>query len=860
MLYLRNVYQICSFLNRFARQDPGPTAVCQTHMPMHGPEAMRACISEVVDIEEYVLAPSYGLKGYVDASVSVKFMESNSNQSEMRIDNQIECYAPLELKTGRPRDSDAAQVLLYLLQMEERYGSAMAWGLLIYKGNPNPTLIRKQDGLVSCLLANRNRLAAALARSELPPLTHMKHACEKCFERSQCMLLHASREQGTMEGFVSGLPKGSATYKILEAAYQLETGHLSASEKKFLAHWDHLLELEAAEGNFKRHEIWSMSGQERERLGRCISDLVLTEGLQAEWNGAKRRGMLYTFEKTDSKKILGCAIPYGEPVMLSIDGGVVGVSRGHLFSITPDRVVVHVDKAIRNNLLFPDGRKDGENTLLADQTLRWRIDREDVGTTAPRMRTFLFSLFEASNDSQLDAHKRNLRKLIVDLEPPRDSFELSADQKRVLGNEVRTMELNEEQTEAVRRAMVARDYALVLGVPGAGKTTAVISMIRALAQMGKRVLLVSYTNSAVDHVLLKLVSLGFENFVRIGRLGRVHQNLEEFTPLGKKHNAHSPSQMRDLMARVNLVGVSALGTSDALVRNLPFDVCIVDEAGQITLPAVLGPLLRASRFVLVGDHHQLPPLVTCAAAEEGGFGIPLFARLAEAHPQAVVTLSKQYRMAEEIQSIANTFIYSGKLKCGSPAVAKSRLALDVSALTQSLQPSLTSQSHDWYWIKQVLDPNNPVVFLDTKGACCRELSRGDAVENIGEATVVLKIVEAALRAGVPLDSISAISPYRSQVSLLLHMATSKGLPLECLTIDKAQGRDKDCVILSLVRSNEKDMPGKLLDDARRVNVGLTRAKSKLVLVGDSSTLSNLPLFKNIIGFCDSKRWVVTLVS
>jgi DNA replication ATP-dependent helicase Dna2 len=129
------------------------------------------------------------------------------------------------------------------------------------------------------------------------------------------------------------------------------------------------------------------------------------------------------------------------------------------------------------------------------------------------------------------------------------------------------------------------------------------------------------------------------------------------------------------------------------------------------------------------------------------------------------------------------------------------------------------------------------------------------VEIHGEAIIAMTLVEMARSAGIPEEAMAIISPYRSQVSHLIDKVRSKNLGVECLTIDKAQGKDKDMVIVSLVRSNDTRAPGKLLDDARRVNVAITRAKSKLVLIGDSSTLKNLTLFDTILTFLSHQGWV-----
>lgn len=839
---------MCSFLNRFVRQEPTTNNKCNLNSGF-GNQSAVACIQDIADVEEYIISPSYGLKGFIDSTFLLK--AKFTNPSIGTHPSTVESFAPLEIKSGLPRDTDAAQVLLYLLALEERYGSHVPYGMLLYKSETaSPTLVKRDDNLLSCILANRNDVAAALARSELPPLSQTKHMCTYCYERSTCALTHASRSKGTAEEFLEGLPQTSSAYKNLKTAYDMETGHLSESDKTFLAKWDRLLDIEGESTAGNRHEIWSMSGRERERLGRCIADVSLVEVADAEWvskghNGFNIKGRLYTFMKRNGGKILASTMPYGEPLMISIENGPVGVSRGHLHAVEDDRVIVHTDKPIRKKVVDLSGDSKNSGKSIVELDLTWRLDREEVATTVPRMRSFLFGLFSNVQNPGLNERRKKLRELIVDLRAPNGSSDLSSFQASVLAEQVSDLNLNKEQEQAVRISLTQQEYSLILGVPGAGKTTAVIAMVRALEKIGKRVLLVSYTNSAVDHVMLKLAAQGFSNFVRIGRQGRVHKGLLNFLPTGPHYNAKTAEDFDALMKSTPVVGVSALGITDPLLRRCDFDVCIVDEAGQITMPAILGPLTKANRFVLVGDHHQLPPLVSNPVAEEGGFGVPLFARLAEAHPGAVVTLSKQYRMSKDIQSISNTFVYSGALQCGTKEVAESQLQLSMQSIPND-QPA---------WMYQALEPKNSVVFLDTKAAACRELSRGEAVENHGEANIAMTLIEMARSAGVPEESMAVISPYRSQVSLLIDKVRNKNLGVECLTIDKAQGKDKDMVIVSLVRSNDTRAPGKLLDDARRVNVAITRAKSKLVLIGDSSTLKNLTLFDTILGYFSQQGWI-----
>lgn len=869
-----------SFLNKFLRRTPTAVNECQIAAASGaGQQTARSCISKVEEIEDYFVSPMYGLKGYIDVTTSLESDITSALANFSEATRSVSSLGPFEIKTGATRASDTAQVLLYLLALEEKYGMEVPYGMLFYLKEREPTLVERNDTLLSCLLATRNTVAASLARTELPPMTDMKTSCLRCWDRSTCALVHASRSRGTAEQFVEGLPEGTSDRTRLKEFYNLEVGHLNDLDKAFLAEWDQLLDLEAMASNASRGEIWTMPAAERERLGRCVSYLTLRQASTADFatrgnNHVNTVGMVYTFAKRDPRaKIFGSSITYGEPVLLSVEGGPVGVSKGHVISINRDEIVVHTDKPIRTKCLERRASPELRGRPLAELGLTWKVDKEEVGAVVPRMRGFLYDLFGYMDHPEINARRQKLRRLIVGLEPASDvcghvanndgELPLSDDERAEISKQVSRLSMNAEQEMALRRAFAQPGYSLVLGVPGAGKTTAIVGMINALASTGKRVLMVSYTNSAVDHVMLKLAAGGFENFLRLGRPGRVNPRLVEFLPSGDRYRASTSGEMRDLMARIPVVGVSALGVTDTLLRQCDFDVCIVDEAGQITLPSVMGALLRADRFVLVGDHNQLPPLVQSAAAEEQGLDTPLFARLAKAHPASVVTLSRQYRMSEEIQSISNAFVYGGALRCGTEAVARSRLTVDPTAVAalRAADP----------WMHRVLSPDEPVVFIDTGSSLStREQSKGDITENHGEAALAIRIADAAIGLQVPGDDVAIISPYRSQVALINDKLRGRdnstgnnnnngngSADYECLTIDKSQGRDKAMVIVSLVKSNDRHDPGKLLGDLRRVNVAMTRAQSKLVIIGDTSTLTNLELFAGIVRLVKARGWLVT---
>lgn len=512
----------------------------------------------------------------------------------------------------------------------------------------------------------------------------------------------------------------------------------------------------------------------------------------------------------------------------------------------------------------------------------WRIDRDEVVSTFTQLRTNVMQLFPAQTGPVV-----HLRQLIVDLKEPTFKPLRDTRQQAVSGedafNFVRTApqaldtgsdstpsslplnihtsqglkyledhrgDMNEDQISAIQKVLEMQDYVLILGMPGTGKTTTLVHAIKALVACGCRILISSYTNSAVDNILLKLVPEGV-HFLRVGRAAAVHPALRDHVPGGKLFDITSTSGIREMMASIQVVACPALSVHHLLLSQSSFDVVLLDEAGQINLPASLGPIMKAHRFVLVGDHMQLSPLVLSKAAKEQGLDVSLFKRLSEAHPQSVVELRHQYRMAADIMLLSNTLVYKGRLECGSDQVANRVLTL----------PNIQEGALASYpqWLQHVLQPCHRVVFLDTCQAGAWETSVSEGVCNLQEVEVVGRIVSALVGHGVKDKAIALMSPYKAQVHLLQQWLLQRDLTAaEALTVDKYQGRDKDCVILSLVRSNEGRLAGKLLADWQRINVALTRARCKLLIVGDSRTVGTLDKVRDLIQLCRERGWSLTL--
>lgn len=582
-------------------------------------------VHRVLSTEEKIWSPMWGLKGQIDimAEAGLQVPRSSRSQSS-RPPIQKKAIIPLELKTGYTiKDEHHAQVTLYSLLLKDRYkglaipgtraGPApMGSGLLLHlpkAKQPKLEGVSHIHAEIKQLLLIRNRFVAAMASDryrdgakrdqfspcELPSVTgNVSGECNRCFQKSICMLYHRS-SGGTCQS--SGLR---------EEEFEALVGHLTKIETEYFTLWNTLLDMEASfTGNYQR-EIWTLTGAEREALGRCISGmkLVATNSTVAQdQTGSKL--YVHTFERHRKSSIDHAGFSVGGYVTISIEGAHVGIMSGRINSISSDQVCVSSSHALR----IPEKA----DLLLC---VSWRIDQDEMFTGIRMVKNNIVQLFTVDPNSKQD-HFKSLRDLVVSLHPPR----IRPDGSEILTQLLQTSSrfakvycrLNLDQKKATKKVLEAEDYVCIEGMPGTGKTTTIQAIVLTLQELGKSVLISSYTHTAVDNLLLKLKQDNID-FVRLGRRDQVHNDLQE-------HLLDRPSleQLRDLENNNSLVvGTTCLSIRHPLLQRKLFDYVIIDEAGQITQPVCIGPLLRARTFVLVGDQYQLPPLVKSAEAKEKG--------------------------------------------------------------------------------------------------------------------------------------------------------------------------------------------------------------------------------------------------
>ncbi|EHK18219.1 uncharacterized protein TRIVIDRAFT_159356 [Trichoderma virens Gv29-8] len=781
-------------------------------------------VRKLLDVEEHVWSPMYGLKGNIDATVEVAMTDGKQSQV---------LTVPFEVKTGKHANSNhMAQTALYTLLLSDRYDIDIAYGILYYMETSKTMRIPAIRHELRHMVMQRNQLACYIRERsvQLPPMLKSKHMCGKCYAKTSCFIYHRLADDGNGES--SGMNE----------KFDEVIKHLTPKHQDFFIKWENLLTKEEKEGQKTKRELWTMTSTEREKKSRCFSDVIIEEGsASVDEDNPRINRYHYTFIKREPPPnftFIGSELTVGEPVVVSDEEGHYALAIGYITSVRKQRISVAVDRRLHNARIRQPGFDEANNQVFAsimevapegasvDQSqgkikeppIRYRLDQDEFSNGMATVRNNLIQMM--ANDVPAAVQIRNL---IVDLIPPR--FKTVATQYTVTDGE----NLNVDQQRAIEKVMSAQDYALVLGMPGTGKTTTIAHIIKALVSQNKTVLLTSHTHTAVDNILLKLKSDKIP-ILRLGAPAKVHPEVQDFV-----HLAGQPKKTFEE----------------------------IKEAWH------------ARTFVLVGDHNQLPPVVKNEEARQGGLDVSLFKLLSDTHPQSVVNLEHQYRMCEDIMTLSNTLIYNGRLRCGTESLRKKKLHIpSMESLRQRHHDSTTihrsgatgsfctGPAPSRCWLYDLLDAEARVRFVDTDTIrpSVREEAQGKRIINSAEGQVVSQLVESLLTVGVPATEIGVMTHYRAQLHLLKDKL--KHFPgVEMHTTDRFQGRDKEVIVLSLVRSNEACNIGDLLKDWRRINVAFTRAKTKLLVVGSMNTLKGSGdenMLSKFISLMDDRDWIYHL--
>jgi predicted DNA helicase len=619
-----------------------------------------------------------------------------------------------------------------------------------------------------------------------------------------------------------------------------------------------------AEKEFHLNEIKNLSGKEREKKGRAILNC------KAKFIGNYIGGFfLYKFSREDMPK--------------------------HQIN-TGDLVLVSKKDPLKEGIEATVLEKGSKYlTLVLSQKLnikyKYRIDLFVNDITFKRM--------EEALEDFVNGKSKFSEEVILGKETPKYS-------KNTVSISFYNEKLNKYQKEAVIKSLSAEKLFLIHGPPGTGKTTTLIESILQHVKQDKKILATADSNTAVDNLVEGLIKYNL-NIVRIGHPARVREDIlsqsldlklekhpryqkireienkiqklkekqEEFqkpipskrrgltdeeiilyAKLEKKVRGHKIQTIKSMANWIQIqneiqklieeklkleeelineiidtsqvVLATNSGSYSKFLKDKSFEVVFIDEAGQATEPSTLMPLIKAKKAILAGDHKQLPPTILSEKAQELSFS--LFERFTKLYPDFVYMLKVQYRMNKIIMDFPSKEFYNGNL------IADKNV--ESITLSQILKSSPKSK---------ILD-DTPIVFIDTQGKFPEKQKKDSQSKyNPEEAKLVKWIVEELLKLGVSPKDIGVITPYKDQEDLLKKLLKN----IEVQTVDGFQGREKEIIIISLVRSNKEGDIG-FLEDLRRLNVALTRPKRKLIIVADANTIKHNKIYQNLISYIKEK--------
>ena len=810
----------------------------------------------LVRAETFLLAPEIGLRGRLD------LLWRHAGRQRL-----------LELKTSRatgelPKPSHKWQVqgyhALLAVRRDPRLKKTLA--ILLYSGTPGEAQdfgIRATENQLQRVIEKRNILVLSHVTG-IPPAPPGPSRCTKCAMLAQCEQVSSLLNWQPPERELAGRDKSAPNEgdDNFHDGWRDKSGHVldksalysdayTSQDREFFAKYYKLLQLEGLEGEKQQALLWQTAVKERVERGTAIYDLVSLDKAaptgQGEWQQA--------FRCTNTSELRE-----GDEILLSDGNPITGeVVTGTILSISSEQVIVWSPELIAHPRL---------------------IDRYDNSIVHVRTLQNLLRWLQANP---------HLRGLVTGMLRPRFNMMITVPPRA---------DFNVEQNLAVERAMQMQDYLLIHGPPGTGKTSVIAEIVKRLCQQGQSVLLAAFTNQAVDNMLKRLDAEGLHDFVRLGNERSVDNTMGD--RLLKKLVKQKQCDERDLETQQD-----PLQAVHELLRNVPviasttatwssekyapsslngleenhenallqFDVAIIDEAGQLTIPAILGALCFAKRFILVGDEKQLPPLVLSKEAADAGFAESLFSvlkRLDDDYTKdrsqtvsACMALKVQYRMNKWISHFASKIFYNGQL---IPHASVANRVLEVTIVKPGLRAETPS-------ITRAIDPLYPMVFLDVRS------EHEKAKINNAEARTVREVVAGLLARGIAQEDIGIIAPYRAQVAnLRRHLFSDDAMigwqalppdtPLSVDTVDRFQGGERPVIIMSFATTttpeveNVSNLTPTLwqlrdhLTNPNRLNVALTRAQRKLILVGCAPALEGLPIFQRLLTYCRGMNTII----
>ena len=573
-------------------------------------------------------------------------------------------------------------------------------------------------------------------------------------------------------------------------------------------------------------------------------------------------------QKTEDDEEIDHHFEFGRPVRFFVHTGVPDKGVSNTPQSNTPQSPVHT--MMKGTVSFVDG--DRMVVCVPDGTLLADLQQEGMGVQLSFDETSYRMMFDALERTMRAKGRHGyLRDLFYTPSMRPETFSFP---------DMHFPYLNSTQEHAVNEVLRAKDVAIVHGPPGTGKTTTLVEAIYETLRREPQVLVCAQSNMAVDWIAEKLTDRGL-SVLRIGNPSRVddkmlsstyerrfeaHPDYPQLWALRKAirelrahrkrgdRNWHQKMESlrsrataleiainQELFAQANVIAATLVGSGNRLLDGMHFGTLFIDEAAQALEAACWIPLRRAGRVVFAGDHCQLPPTVKCYEALKGGLGVTLMERIAMQKPEAVTLLTMQYRMHEDIMRFSSDWFYHNMVQSAPEVKNRSILDLDIPMTWINTREIVNSEQ---------LIVNSEIVNYSLKNdseAHLTLLALQAYFEMIGKERILSERID-----------VGVISPYRAQVQLLRQLLRKQEFfkPFRRFitvnTVDGFQGQERDIIVISMVRSNDEGQIG-FLRDLRRMNVAITRARMKVIILGDKETLTRHPFYRKLWQYIQGLR-------
>lgn len=799
------------------------------------------------DVEKGFQSQILGSNGIADVIVSIEEEVNPSSSSSSSEKKMIKKYkVPLEIKSGSQKNDDYIQMVLYSIIINHIFDTNNNSGILLYlkKKQINKYNIRQSE-IIDVLLI-RNKVAYYLKNFEevyyfynkgLPDLAK-KGDCQNCFVRQSCYINYISFESH------------HADYD--KNIHEREEMIILKSKltKEYIEYYKYYLDLINKEEAFQlkeRNFFWSSHVKKRE----FIENFSPSEGY-------KVYDILSISEGMKSMTF------YLEDICLE------DVSDFESKSMTDMHYVYDSERReLMKGLIVYRYRSSQKETVLVLNVLEIYISNDykdyikSVFFKGNPKKTKKIRLYLKPFECYMNKNNKNLRNSLINLYS-NDSLcskiiQMQAPDYEILQkNEIIHMinkakisfsSFNEQQKLVLIKFLLMKNYILIKGYPGTGKTLTIVNLIKLSLALNMKVLICSHTNQAVDNILLKLQLDGIE-FIRVTNNINYIDNRLRKEALIEISKSMSFDDLKQKVETCKIFSSTVAGIISPLFNSMKFDICIIDEACQILEPYTVQALLKAEKFILCGDPYQLSPILKSSTEKIIG----LFERLENAHPYSCVTLKVQYRMNYEIMKLSNECVYQNEMKCDLSNESRV-LEYKEGKENKEIQYDLYEKEYikNNKWILDAVDSNKPVIFLDYNRYLIEEsIGIKEKVSNFVEINIVSLVIKALIDLKYDLNQVTVITPYRSQETRMRSKLNEQYGFDDVITIDKSQGIEKDIIIISFVKV---DALSRILSDIQRINVAFTRAKRKLIIVGLFDILNQVSFLNEYMKIIQRNGWV-----